>query len=149
MATTYPWYWSTTDRGWGSRWPYASTEGTTSDWRYQTSSGYACGETSYSTSGVFQSPNYPSNYSNNLYCVYGIYPSYNIELSIDDLMLEQNYDILRISYEDVYGYQRNVSFTGDSRDTIVGRQFKMTFTTDGSNTRQGFRLSWRRYGTAV
>ncbi|XP_067673641.1 deleted in malignant brain tumors 1 protein-like isoform X2 [Haliotis asinina] len=144
-STTDPWYWATTDRGWGSRWPYASTEGTSPDWRYQASSEYACGETSYSSSGAFQSPHYPNNYPNNLHCVYRIYTPYNIKLSIDYLQLEQKYDFLKIVYTDMYGRQRHMSFTGASLDTMVGSSFEITFTSDGSNTYQGFRLSWNIY----
>ncbi|XP_046558194.1 deleted in malignant brain tumors 1 protein-like isoform X2 [Haliotis rubra] len=101
MATTYPWYWSTTDRGWGSRWPYASTEGTTSDWRYQTSSGssYGCGtKHGNSLSGYITSPNYPGDYFNNARCEYIIDPGTYVYLRVVDKVMESCCDHLVMTH---------------------------------------------------
>ncbi|XP_048256824.1 deleted in malignant brain tumors 1 protein-like isoform X2 [Haliotis rufescens] len=125
-SSSYPWYGMTSSPPWYDR----TTNG-------------ACGQTSYSTSGVFTSPNYPSSYSNNLNCVYHILTSTYSELRIDDMNLEQGYDHLKIIYEDPYRNRQLRTFTGTSRDTIIGRYFDITFTTDGSNTNRGFKLSWR------
>ncbi|XP_071106392.1 scavenger receptor cysteine-rich domain-containing protein DMBT1-like [Haliotis cracherodii] len=125
-SSPYPWYGMTSPPPW-----------------YDTTTNEACGQTSYSTSGVFTSPNYPSNYFNNLNCVYYVLTSTYSELSIDDMILEDGYDHLKINYEDPYRNRQMRSFTGTSRGTIIGRYFDITFTTDGSNTNRGFKLSWR------
>ncbi|XP_046351491.2 cubilin-like [Haliotis rufescens] len=116
---------------------------TSREWNDTTTPGPStCGQTSYSTTGVIESPNYPSSYFNNLHCVYHILtPTYS-ELRIDAIHLQEGHDYIRVSYEDLYGNHQNRTFTGSRRGTMVGKYFDITFTTDASNTDRGFHLSW-------
>ncbi|XP_071954930.1 cubilin-like isoform X2 [Antedon mediterranea] len=99
------------------------------------------------SSGMFQSPNYPSNYENNLECTYRITvnPSRVIRIEFIEFEIEEPQsgfcaDYLQIPYATQNlklcgNLEKNVYIT-DSNDVLL------TLITDGSNTLKGFKAMY-------
>ena len=112
----------------------------------------ACSGTSYLyASGVqdkiLASPNYPSQYTNNLDCTWIISTSsgQQINISFSTLELESCCDFVEIR-DGQYSSSRLLAKYSGSKSAFSfvssGTKLRIRFTTDGSNTRQGFRASY-------
>ncbi|XP_056465734.1 deleted in malignant brain tumors 1 protein [Gadus chalcogrammus] len=108
-----------------------------------------CGGWLYSTEGYITSPNYPQQYPNNMDCVWVISPgSEVIELEFLHVELEGSdcrYDGIQV-YDGPSINQRQLGrLCGNQRSTFhsTGKNLTVRFTTDGSQTYQGFRAEYR------
>nr|XP_054749539.1 mucin-2-like [Lytechinus pictus] len=99
-------------------------------------------------SNTVQSPNYPSNYDNNLdYSWYITAPlDHTINIEFQELYLETGYDFLRFEYESSDGYSSRTSIaniTGTSHPSVLicpVNNVWIRFTTDSSITKMGFSI---------
>ncbi|XP_056466219.1 deleted in malignant brain tumors 1 protein-like [Gadus chalcogrammus] len=108
-----------------------------------------CGGWLYSTEGYITSPNYPQQYPNNMDCVWVISPgSEVIELEFLHVELEGSdcrYDGIQV-YDGPSINQRQLGrLCGNQRSTFhsTGKNLTVRFTTDFSQTYQGFRAEYR------
>ncbi|XP_030235031.1 deleted in malignant brain tumors 1 protein isoform X6 [Gadus morhua] len=108
-----------------------------------------CGGWLYSTEGYITSPNYPQQYPNNMNCVWVISPGYEvIELEFLHVELEGSdcrFDGIQV-YDGPSINQRQLGrLCGNQRSTFhsTGKTLTVRFTTDGSQTYQGFRAEYR------
>ncbi|KAI8494845.1 hypothetical protein Bbelb_274500 [Branchiostoma belcheri] len=103
----------------------------------------SCGGLFVDASGVITSPGYPGRYDNNEHCVYTIRaPSGNfVRLEFQAFSLESGYDKLRI----LEGGSEIQRYTGSSLPpTYISstNAVQLVFTSDGSETLQGFNLTY-------
>ncbi|CAH1785597.1 unnamed protein product, partial [Owenia fusiformis] len=110
----------------------------------------SCGGTFTGATGSLVSPNYPSNYDNNLDCVYQINaPAGPLILEFSDFDVEASgcsYDYLEIREDSASGSQLG-KFCGSANPGKVstsGSSIYMRFKTDSSVTKKGWSLSWSR-----
>ncbi|XP_071094882.1 scavenger receptor cysteine-rich domain-containing protein DMBT1-like [Haliotis cracherodii] len=101
-----------------------------------------CGEDYTGSSGSISSPNYPSNYGNNLNCVYTIDAGETlITLVFEDFSTEDRYDVVR-----VYDASNNllVLLSGDRRGYIVqsAAYYRVVLTTSRYTVSKGFKAVW-------
>uniref|UniRef100_A0A8C5BSA6 CUB domain-containing protein n=1 Tax=Gadus morhua TaxID=8049 RepID=A0A8C5BSA6_GADMO len=108
-----------------------------------------CGWWLYSTEGYITSPNYPQQYPNNMDCVWVISPGYEvIELEFLHVELEGSdcrFDGIQV-YDGPSINQRQLGrLCGNQRSTFhsTGKTLTVRFTTDSSQTYQGFRAEYR------
>ncbi|CAL8391408.1 unnamed protein product [Arctogadus glacialis] len=108
-----------------------------------------CGGWLYSTEGNITSPNYPQQYPNNMDCVWVISPgSEVIELEFLHVELEGSecrFDGIKV-YDGPSINQRQLGrLCGNQTSTFhsTGKTLTVRFTTDGSQTYQGFRAEYR------
>ena len=92
------------------------------------------------------SPNYPSNYSTNQICEWKIVPGTscdgrNIELTVLPYELEPYYDNLKIKGTSL---KNSVTLSGSGRGyPAQSTYFNVSFTSDVTRTRKGFKLKYR------
>eukprot|EP00057_Strongylocentrotus_purpuratus_P031477 XP_784754.3 PREDICTED: uncharacterized protein LOC579551 isoform X1 [Strongylocentrotus purpuratus] len=118
--------------------------------RIDTPASGECGITEFlEESGSVISPNYPNLYSNNQDCVYTIMlpdTTMVVEISLENLDLEQGHDFLIIGSGAVVDENVVVTLTGDSfpEGTLVTKSHQawMRFMSDESMTATGFQLSY-------
>ncbi|XP_041485615.1 mucin-17-like [Lytechinus variegatus] len=99
-------------------------------------------------SKTVQSPNYPSNYDNNLDYSWYITapPDHTINIEFQDFYLETGYDFLRFKYDSSDGYSSRTSIadiTGTSYPSALVSPVNnlwIQFTTDSSITKMGFSI---------
>ncbi|XP_071094881.1 scavenger receptor cysteine-rich domain-containing protein DMBT1-like [Haliotis cracherodii] len=101
-----------------------------------------CGGDYTGSSGSLSSPNYPSNYGNNLNCVYTIDAGETlITLVFEDFSTQDRYDVVR-----VYDASNNILalLSGDRRGYIVqsAAYYRVMFTTSRYTVRKGFKAVW-------
>ncbi|XP_076472712.1 low-density lipoprotein receptor-related protein 6-like [Babylonia areolata] len=108
-----------------------------------------CGFTTTALQGTVQSPNYPSNYSDNQNCVFSITAPdcYQITLTFTafDLQANCSLDVVEIRDGDsasspILGRYCGSSVPGPVRS--FGSKLWIKFTSDGSITRRGFRATY-------
>ncbi|XP_066263228.1 exoskeleton protein RP43-like [Branchiostoma lanceolatum] len=111
--------------------------------------GPGCGGTLTAPEGSVSSPNYPSDYGNNENCEWIITApeGSTVRLTFDSFNLENGYDFLTIYDGDSESALMLGRFTGDTLAihgliTSTSNTILMRFTSDGSNTAQGFQLSY-------
>ena len=89
------------------------------------------------------SPNHPQDYDNNQYCDWTITAptGKNVVLKFTEFDTEYGYDILKIyNGEDSGGPLLHSISGGYSKEIIsIGNKMYLSFTSDGSTTRSGFR----------
>jgi len=99
------------------------------------------------TSGEFKSPNYPKNYNNREFVsqILEAPKGSRIEINILDFKTEKCCDRLRV----YYGAKRPKVYRGKLEDlpettlTSIYNKIILVFTSDGSVTRKGIRLTWK------
>jgi len=95
-------------------------------------------------SGVFQTPNYPSNYPNNANCQWRITspdPDAQVLLDFEDFETESRYDWLNVYDGSSTSDERVLRYSGAGRPSPIessGDVMLVEFTTDSSVTRRGF-----------
>ncbi|XP_071106199.1 CUB and zona pellucida-like domain-containing protein 1 [Haliotis cracherodii] len=104
-----------------------------------------CNKTINSTTGMLESPGYPSNYENDVTCVYTIHSNNVTQITIDDLDLREGKDLLQVTGLDYNGEVQHVFYTGTQKNvTLNGRKFVITFTSDSDGrSGRGFHLTWK------
>ncbi|XP_067942013.1 ovochymase-like [Watersipora subatra] len=112
-------------------------------------SAFGCGDVLVGLTGTFNSPNYPSDYTNSLSCEWTIsVPSGIIQIDFSDFSLETSstcsYDKLVIRDGSSTGAILG-TFCGTAYNSVVasGRTVVVQMTTDSSVTDSGFAASWR------
>ena len=104
----------------------------------------------YHSSGFVQSPNYPSNYDNNLVCrwLIRVAPGYRIHLTVkkEDVDHEAHAgglgDELRV--EDETSDKSSSDFSAPWSFLSKGSLVRLLFVTDSANTGKGFNLTYIR-----
>ncbi|KAK3589942.1 hypothetical protein CHS0354_034964 [Potamilus streckersoni] len=107
-----------------------------------------CGGTFPQIPGEITSPNFPSNYGNNLNCVYNIpgdgnlmymaFPSFNVETASGC-----TYDYVAIYETSGTNAVLLGKFCGTSVSSVEGRSFRVVFSTDSSVVATGFRATFQ------
>lgn len=115
----------------------------------------SCGGMLTNTSGVITSPNYPSNYPNNITCTWKISAEKShLNLTIEDFMLEDSQTC------EAFDFVKIRATGGNSRGQVTvcgsiasrrisleveGTAVEITFKSDFSFTARGFKISYRAY----
>ncbi|XP_067676967.1 kin of IRRE-like protein 3 [Haliotis asinina] len=107
-----------------------------------------CGGRYTSTSGSFTSPNYPSNYTDNITCTYTVdVASSLVVLSFQDFSTESGHD-----YVKVYNGSEELmaSLSGDNAGHVLqpSTSLRVVFTTDEYGSDRGFKAVWDKVAGA-
>ncbi|KAH3873470.1 membrane frizzled-related protein-like [Dreissena polymorpha] len=117
----------------------------------------ACGNTDLTgTAGTIKSPNYPSNYPNDVLCIYHIIAdasTTSIHFKFDNSFDVEDddtcqYDYIKITTDDANA-NKHGPFCGTTAPTpfnVPGNQAFVMFKADGSTVSKGFRVDWVAHG---
>ena len=103
----------------------------------------SCNGTADMEQGTINTPNYPSNYDLNEHCTWRISSTQRIKLVFTFFSLESLYDKLFV-YEGISTQSLIGTYTGVATGEVVesvGRDLFLEFSSDYSNTQQGFLIS--------
>ncbi|XP_078600360.1 uncharacterized protein LOC144875315 [Branchiostoma floridae x Branchiostoma japonicum] len=131
----------------GFQFSYTATD-TVRDTAVPTSAPGCGGVLTVPPGGIVTSPNYPSNYGNDETCEWTITVAEGsmVLLTFDNFHLEDGYDYLKIYDVGSDSASELLSLTGQVSVNIItstSNQIFVKFTSDDSNTAQGFRFSYR------
>ena len=110
----------------------------------------SCGTFKHGPSGEIKSPNFPSNYDNDLYCTWKITvpTGKKVRIEFSDFMTEAGADVLYVF--DTDKTEPIVKFSGLAYKprplTSSGRSLRIRFVSNGAISTSGFRLRYSQVG---
>ncbi|XP_046572708.1 hemicentin-1-like isoform X2 [Haliotis rubra] len=109
----------------------------------------ACGGRYTSTSGSFTSPNYPSNYTDNITCTYTVdVGSALVILSFQDFSTESGHDYVKV-YNGSEVLMASLSGANVGHVLQPATSLRVVFTTDVSGSGRGFKAVWDQVADAA